>query len=213
IGFSGAPFTLASYAIEGGSSRNYAQTKTLMYTFPDLWHKLMDTLAQAVGHYLKAQVDAGVQVLQIFDSWAGALSPADYEAYVLPYSQKAVALARVDNDVPIIHFSTSTTGLLPSIRSIGADVIGLDWRVDLADTWASLGNDVAVQGNLDPLVLFAPIPEIKKQVARILDSVNNQPGYIFNLGHGILPQTPVDHVKALVDFVHEYSESKQVDNE
>lgn len=205
IGFSGAPFTLASYAIEGGSSRYYAQTKGLMYSQPQAWHSLMDKLATVVGDYLRAQAAAGAQALQLFDSWVGALSPADYREYVLPHTQKAIEIAKSNTQAPLIHFSTETGGMLPLIKEAGGDVIGLDWRVNLAEAWSQLGREVAVQGNLDPVVLFAPIPEIKKQAAQILDSVKGQPGHIFNLGHGILQHTPVEHVAALVDFVHEYT--------
>jgi uroporphyrinogen decarboxylase len=205
IGFSGAPFTLASYAIEGGSSRNYLLTKGLMYEQPQVWHSLMEILATAVGDYLRAQAVAGAQVLQLFDSWIGALSPADYQTYVLPHSKRAIDIARSERDVPLIHFGAGTAGMLPLLKAAGGDVIGVDWRVDLATAWAQLGDDVAVQGNLDPVVLFAPVSEIKKQTAGILDSVKGKPGHIFNLGHGILQHTPVEHVAALVDFVHEYS--------
>ncbi|MCB9104204.1 MAG: uroporphyrinogen decarboxylase [Anaerolineales bacterium] len=210
IGFSGAPFTLASYAIEGGSSRNYVTTKTLMYEHPSAWHKLMVKLATAVGHYLKAQAEAGADALQMFDSWVGALSPADYQAYVLPYSQQAIQIAKSGPNVPLIHFGTGTAGLLSLLKQAGGDVIGVDWRIDLATAGRQLGDDVALQGNLDPIVLFAPIPEIKKQAANVLDEVKNRPGHIFNLGHGIHKNTPVDHVAALIDFVHEYTATSDV---
>jgi uroporphyrinogen decarboxylase len=205
IGFAGAPFTLASYAIEGGSSRNYITTKSLMYSQPQAWRTLMEKLAVVVGDYLRAQAVAGAQALQLFDSWVGALGPADYQAYVLPYSRRVIEIAQSGPAVPLIHFSTGASGMLPLIRQAGGDVIGVDWRIDLADAWRQLGDDVAVQGNLDPVVLFAPIPEIKRQAAQILDSVKGQPGHIFNLGHGILQHTPVEHVAALVDFVHKYT--------
>ncbi len=205
IGFSGAPFTLASYAIEGGSSRNYTHAKGLMYQQPKLWHTLMEKLTTVIGQYLYAQAVAGAQVLQLFDSWVGALSPADYREYVLPHSKRAIELAKGELDTPLIHFGTGTSGMLPLLKEAGGDVIGIDWRMELTAGWAQLGDDVAVQGNLDPVILFAPIPEIKKQTARILDSVKNRPGHIFNLGHGILQHTPVEHVAALVDFVHDYT--------
>jgi uroporphyrinogen decarboxylase len=204
IGFAGAPFTLASYAIEGGSSRNYVIAKSMMYNQPEVWHSLMSKLAEVVGDYLRAQAAAGAEALQLFDSWVGALSPVDYATFVLPYSRQAIEIAKSDSDVPLIHFGTGTTGMLPLLKQAGGDVIGVDWRVDLAAAWQQLGDDVAVQGNLDPVVLFASIPEIKTQAARILDSVRGKPGHIFNLGHGILQHTPVEHVAALVDFVHEY---------
>lgn len=205
IGFSGAPFTLACYAIEGGASREFIKAKTLMYTEPAAWHRLMDRLATAVGHYLAAQVRAGADALQLFDSWVGALSPADYREFVLPHSAKALALARAGGRVPLIHFGTGTTGILPLIKEAGGDVIGVDWRTDLAEAWDRLGPEVAVQGNLDPAILFSTPAEIRRQAARILDGVRGRPGHIFNLGHGIMEHTPVDNVRALVDFVYEYS--------
>lgn len=204
IGFSGAPFTLASYAIEGGATRNFVLTKSLMYNQPEAWHELLDKLAGMVGEYLKAQAEAGAQVLQLFDSWAGALSPADYRRYVLPYSLRTVQTAQTAG-VPLIHFSTGTSGMLEVVKEAGGDVIGVDWRVSLDDAWRRLGDEVAIQGNLDPVALFAPIPELEQQVADILAQVDGRPGYIFNLGHGILPQTPVENVAALVDIVHELS--------
>ncbi len=208
IGFSGAPFTLASYAIEGGASRNYIMAKSLMYERTEVWHSLMEKLAAAVGDYLRAQAAAGAQVLQLFDSWVGALSPADYQEYVLPHSSRAIEIATSERNVPLIHFGTGTAGLLPLLKAAGGDVIGVDWRIDLAAVWNQLGDDVAVQGNLDPVILFAPMPEIKKQAARILDDVKGKPGHIFNLGHGILQHTPVEHVAALVDFVHKYTHAQ-----
>jgi uroporphyrinogen decarboxylase len=205
IGFSGAPFTLASYAIEGGGSKNYIGTKSLMYEQPQTWRLLMDKLAASVGNYLRAQAEAGADALQLFDSWIGALSPADYREYVLPYSRRAIEIAKSSRDLPLIHFGTGTAGMLALLKEAGGDVIGVDWRIDVGQASRQLGDDVAIQGNLDPVVLFAPIPEIKRQAARIIDRVRGRAGYIFNLGHGILPQTPVEHVAALVDFVHEYS--------
>ncbi len=207
IGFSGAPFTLACYAIEGGSSRNYLQAKSMMLAEPQLWQQLMNKFSQVVGHYLLAQAQAGAQVLQLFDSWVGALSPADYRERVLPYSQQAIEIAR-QAEVPIIHFGTNTNGMLEMIRDAGGDVIGVDWRIDLDLAWKRLGSDVAIQGNLDPVALYAPWPELKNQARRILDLAAGRPGHIFNLGHGILPTTPVDNVRRLVDFVHEYSAEK-----
>lgn len=204
IGFSGAPFTLASYAIEGGGSRNRIEVKSMMMSRPDLWHPLMTKLATVAGEYLLAQAKAGAQVLQLFDSWVGELSPFDYENYVLPYSRQALAIA-AQAGVPVIHFGTSTSGMLPLMRAAGGDVIGVDWRIDLAQAWDILGDGVAVQGNLDPVALFADWDALKARAAHILDSVKGRPGHIFNLGHGILPETPVDNVRRLVDFVHEYS--------
>ena len=203
IGFCGAPFTVASYIIEGGSSREFLKTKSMMYSSPDVWHALLERLSNVLADYLVAQIRAGAQAVQVFDSWVGALSPQDYESFVLRYSQKVLAAARAEG-VPVIHFGTNTTTLLPLMKRAGGDVIGLDWRIPLDDGWALLGQDVAVQGNLDPALLFAPLPEIKKRVADILRRANGRPGHIFNLGHGILQHTPVENVKAVVDMVHLY---------
>lgn len=208
IGFSGAPFTLASYAIEGGSSRNYLYTKGMLMSDPAAWHRLMEKLSELVGEYLLAQAEAGAQVLQLFDSWVGNLSPADYREFVLPYSRRSIEIARKGN-VPIIHFGTSTSGMLDLMQEAGGDIIGVDWHIDLDKAWCSLKPDVAIQGNLDPVALLAPWPEVKKRAQAILDQVAGRPGHIFNLGHGILPQTPVDNVKRLVDFVHEYKAEKR----
>ena len=204
IGFSGAPFTVASYIIEGGSSREFLKTKSMMYSEPKVWHALMEKLSIVLSDYLAAQIRAGAQTVQVFDSWVGALSPADYEEFVLPYSQKILQDAKKEN-VPVIHFGTNTTTLLPLMKRAGGDVIGLDWRIPLDDGWKLLGEDVAVQGNLDPTILFAPLPEIKKRVHDILRRANGKPGHIFNLGHGILQHTPFDNVKVVVDMVHEYA--------
>ncbi len=206
IGFSGAPFTLASYAIEGGSSRNYILAKSLMYGQPKIWHTLMEKLATQIGDYLRVQANAGADVLQLFDSWVGALSPSDYREYVLPHSRQAIEIAKSERDVPLIHFGTGTAGMLPLIKETGGDIIGVDWRIDIDEASRQLGNSVGIQGNLDPVVLFAPIHEIKKQAAQILDKLNGRPGHIFNLGHGILKETPVEHVGVLVDFIHEYTQ-------
>ena len=203
IGFAGAPFTLASYLIEGAGSRNYVHTKRLFYSAPEAWKRLMERLAKVIGEYLNCQIAAGAQAVQIFDSWAGCLTPNDYEQFVQPYT-KAVIDA-VTPGVPVINFSTGTTGLLKNIRAAGGDVIGLDWRVNLDEGWAAVGHDVAVQGNLDPVALFASPKEIKTRVAEILKRAAGRPGHIFNLGHGVLPETPVDHVIAMVDAVHEFS--------
>lgn len=204
IGFCGGPFTVASYMIEGGSSREFLNTKKMMYSMPDVFRALMARLSDVLADYLTAQIHAGAQVVQIFDSWVGALSPSDYEAFVLPYSQKVLNSAK-NAGVPVIHFGTNTTTLLPLMKRAGGDVIGLDWRIPLDDGWAVLGNDIAVQGNLDPVALFAPRPELKARVQDVLFRANGRPGHIFNLGHGILQHTPVDNVKAVVDMVHEYS--------
>jgi uroporphyrinogen decarboxylase len=204
IGFCGAPFTVASYIIEGGSSREFLKTKTMMYSAPEVWHALMEKLSCVLSEYLVAQIRAGAQAVQVFDSWVGALSPQDYENFVLPYSRRVLSAASAEN-VPVIHFGTNTTTLLLLMKRAGGDVIGLDWRIPLDDGWARLGHDVAVQGNLDPALLFAPLPEIKKRVHDVLRRAGGRPGHIFNLGHGILQHTPVENVKAVVDLVHEFS--------
>ena len=200
IGFAGAPFTLACYAIEGGSSRHYETAKAFMYRDPGAWDALMSRLVDATIAYLNAQADAGAQVLQLFDSWVGNLSPDDYRRFVQPHMTRL--FLGLKPGVPTIHFGTDTGSLLELQRDAGGDVIGLDWRVELDRAWDRLGSGVAVQGNLDPTVLFAPIDEMKRQVAAILRRAAGRPGHIFNLGHGILPHTPVDSVLALVDAVH-----------
>ncbi|PKO04950.1 MAG: uroporphyrinogen decarboxylase [Chloroflexi bacterium HGW-Chloroflexi-3] len=208
IGFAGAPFTLASYLIEGGPSKNFLKTKGLMVEQPQVWEQLMNLLAEVVADFLLAQIESGAQAIQLFDSWAGsALSPEDYKQYALPYSQKIFNKVR-QGGVPAVHFSVGAGTYLPLIKEAGGDVIGLDWRTPIDWGRNILGMDVAVQGNLDPAALFAPKSELKKKIQTILDRANNQPGHIFNLGHGILPQTPVDNVKAAVDMVHELSQRK-----
>jgi uroporphyrinogen decarboxylase len=203
IGFSGAPFTLASYLIEGGGSRNYIHTKRLYYSEPAAWKNLMERLSRAVAEYLNGQIAAGAEAVQLFDSWAGCLSPTDYETFVLPYTRDAIQA--ITPGVPVINFSTGTSGALKQIRAAGGDVIGLDWRMNLDEGWAAVGHDVAVQGNLDPVALFASPKEITTRVADILRRAAGRPGHIFNLGHGILPETPVPHVIAMVEAVHELS--------
>ena len=203
IGFAGAPFTLACYAIEGGGSRNYEKAKTFMYRDPGAWDRLMTVLTDATVVYLNAQAAAGAQVLQLFDSWVGMLGPDDYRRFVQPHMKRL--FAGLTPDAPAIHFGTDTSTLLELQRDAGGDVIGLDWRVDLAEAWGRLGSGVAVQGNLDPAILFAPVAEVEAQAGRILDRAAGRPGHIFNLGHGIMPHTPVDTVRRLVDFVHERS--------
>lgn len=204
IGFAGAPFTLASYLVEGGSSRNYLRTKRLMYSDARTWHSLMSKLGCVIADYLTAQVNAGAQIVQLFDSWVGALSPDDYREYVLPHSRFIIEQLQ-RTGVPLIHFGTDTAALLPLLKEAGGDVIGLDWRVDLDRGWETIGLDRAVQGNLDPVALFAPRDELERRVRRILDQAANRPGHIFNLGHGILPETPVENVKAVAEMVHEFS--------
>lgn len=203
IGFAGAPFTLACYAIEGGGSRHYETAKAFMYRDPGAWDALMTVLVDATTIYLNAQVTAGAQAIQVFDSWVGTLGPHDYRRFVQPHMKRL--FAGLDPSVPSIHFGTDTGSLLDLQRDAGGSVIGLDWRVDLATSWDRLGHEVAVQGNLDPTVLFASPDEIECQVRRILQDAAGHPGHIFNLGHGILPRTPVDHVKALVEMVHAIS--------
>jgi uroporphyrinogen decarboxylase len=203
IGFAGAPFTLASYVIEGGGSRNYLKTKKLIYADPGAWRALMERLSTVVGKYLNAQIAAGAEAVQLFDSWAGCLAPDDYRNYVLPYTRATIAA--VTPGTPVIHFSTGTAGMLKSVRAAGGDVIGLDWRVNLDEGWEAVGHDVGVQGNLDPAALLASPKTIRVKVEDILKRAGKRPGHIFNLGHGVLPETPVDHVIAMVDAVHELS--------
>lgn len=205
IGFCGAPFTVASYIIEGGSSRHFRQTKMLMYRDPGAWQMLLEKICRASAHYLNEQIKAGAQAVQLFDSWVGCLSEADYRQFVLPCMKSLIH--SIAPGTPIIYFGTDTTVLLDAMREAGPDVIGLDWRLDLASTWERVGHDLAVQGNLDPIVLFASTTEIQRRAKAILDSVNGRPGHIFNLGHGVLPETPVDHVLALIDAVHEHQRS------
>ncbi|HXF91263.1 MAG TPA: uroporphyrinogen decarboxylase [Nitrospiraceae bacterium] len=205
IGFAGAPFTLASYAVEGGGSRNYVLTKQLMYREPEAWHRLMDKLARVVTGYLRRQIRAGAQAVQLFDSWVGCLSPGDYAEYVLPHVQLIFDGLKREG-VPMIHFGTGTASLLRLMREAGSDVIGVDWRVHLDEAWAMVGYDVAVQGNLDPVALFAPLHEIERRVEDILRRADGRPGHIFNLGHGILPNTPIESVEATIEMVHKLSQ-------
>ena len=203
IGFTGAPFTLAGYMIEGGSSPNHLRTKMLMYNEPDAWNLLMEKLCDTLIAFLKAQVKAGAQVVQLFDSWVGCLSTSDYRRYVLPYSQRI--LIELDKEgIPSIHFGTATAGLLPLMAEAGGRVIGVDWRVPLGTAWNTVGKSRGIQGNLDPVAMFAPVGILKQKAAEILDEAAGRPGHIFNLGHGLLPTTPEDAVKAVTDFIHEY---------
>lgn len=203
IGFCGAPFTLASYVIEGGGSKNYVHTKQLMYNDSGAWHELMSLIARGLVKYLNAQIDAGAQAVQLFDSWVGALGPDDYREFVLPHSRTVIE--GVKAGVPVIHFGTGTGSLLELMREAGGNVIGLDWRVRLDEAWQRVGHDVAVMGNLDPIALFANQDALRAQAKRILDQAGGRNGHIFNLGHGILPETPVENVIALVEMVHEMS--------
>ncbi len=202
IGFAGAPFTLASYIIEGGSSKNYIHTKQLMYMDAGAWHEMMSRIARSLSRYLNAQIAAGAQAVQLFDSWVGCLSLHDYREYVLPHTRNVIE--NITQGTPVLHFGTGTAAMLEAMKEAGGDVIGLDWRVDLSDAWQRLG-DVAVMGNLDPIALFTDAKFLRDEAKRILDEAANRPGHIFNLGHGILPETPVDNVIALVNAVHELS--------
>ncbi|WP_207919863.1 uroporphyrinogen decarboxylase [Micromonospora sp. KC207] len=204
IGFAGAPFTLASYLVEGGPSRTHAKTKALMYGEPELWHALCARLAEVTLAFLRVQVDAGVSAVQLFDSWAGALSEADYRRYVLPHSARVLA-GLADAGVPRIHFGVGTAELLPAMGEAGADVVGVDWRTPLDVASRRIGADKAVQGNLDPCVLFAPWPVVEAEVRRILAEGRATPGHVFNLGHGVLPETDPDVLTRVVALVHEVS--------
>ena len=211
IGFAGAPFTLASYLIEGGSSRTFVKTKQMMYGAPRMWHALMGKLARVIADYLVAQTEAGAQAVQLFDSWVGCLSPDDYCEYVLPHSQFVLRAVRATG-VPAIHFGTGTATLILWMKTAGGDVIGLDWRMPLDLAWEALGPETAVQGNLDPVALLVepPYPELERRVQAILKQASGRPGHIFSLGHGILPETPVENVKAVVAIVHELSAREAV---
>jgi uroporphyrinogen decarboxylase len=204
IGFCGAPFTLASYMIEGCGSRNYLQTKKMMYSSPKVWDELLRKLVSVTSEYALEQVRAGADVIQVFDSWVGCLSVEDYRQYVLPRTTELIQKIK-KSGVPVIYFGTETATLLKSMKQTGADVIGLDWRIPLDEGWQSLGMQGSVQGNLDPVLLFAEWKEIKSRAEDILKRAQGRPGHIFNLGHGILPETPVENVKALAEFVQEYS--------
>jgi uroporphyrinogen decarboxylase len=203
IGFAGAPFTLASYIVEGGASKNYVQTKSLMYNDSGAWHAMMSLISRGLIKYLNAQIAAGAQAVQLFDSWVGALSPDDYREYVLPHTRNVIG--GIEAGTPVIHFGTGTAALLELLREAGGDVIGLDWRVRLDEGWQRIGHDVGVMGNLDPVALFANQRSLRSQAKSILDQAAGRPGHIFNLGHGILPETPVENVIALVEMVHEMS--------
>ena len=201
IGFAGAPFTLASYAVEGGHSNHFTLTKRMMYEAPETWHRLAALLARVVADYLRAQVEAGAQALQVFDSWVGALDAADYREFVMPHVN-ALFDGIKDTGVPLIHFGTGTGHLLALQREAGGDVIGVDWRTPLDEGWDRIGHDRAVQGNLEPHALFAPLPRLLARVDDVLARAGDRPGHVFNLGHGILPGTPVEHVRAVVEHVH-----------
>jgi len=204
IGFAGAPFTVASYVVEGGPSKDFLHTKRLMYASPGTWHHLMEKISNTLAEYLLSQVKAGAQAVQVFDSWVGALSPGDYVRYVQPYSRRVLAAVQAAS-VPVIHFGTGTATLLRSMKEAGGTVIGLDWRIPLDAGWRAIGHDTAVQGNLDPVLLFSPMALLRERVIEVLSLVEGRPGHIFNLGHGILPHTPVGQVRAVVEMVHEWS--------
>lgn len=203
IGFAGAPFTLASYAIEGGHSNHFAKTKALMYGHPDAWHRLCDLLATVVADYVTAQIDAGVDAIQIFDSWVGTLNATDYREFALPHTQRI--FAAVGGRVPTIHFGTGTAMMLADIRDAGGDVIGADWRIPIDEAWDRIGHDRGIQGNLDPTLLLGPPARMLQQADDVLARVAGRPGHVFNLGHGLLPSTPVEHVQLLAHHVHSAS--------
>ena len=203
IGFVGAPFTMASYMIEGGPSRNFLRTKTMMYRDETMWRRLMGKLVDVLGPFALSQVAAGARAIQVFDSWVGALGPDDYVRYVAPYSRALIERIR-SAGVPVIHFGTGAGGYFKELHAAGGDVIGVDWRVNIDQAWMDISYRSAIQGNLDPAVLFAPIPELKLRIHELLKRTGSRPGHIFNTGHGILPETPVDHVKAAVQIVREF---------
>jgi len=206
IGFAGAPFTLASYAIEGGHSNSFAKTKALMFGHPDAWHRLCGMLAELVGEYLVAQIEAGVDVVQVFDSWVGALSAADYREFALPHSRRIFEI--VGSRAPTIHFGTGTAMMLDVMREAGGDVIGADWRIPIDDAWDRIGHDRGIQGNLDPTRLLAPLDSLLAAADDVLRRAAGRPGHIFNLGHGILPNTNLEHVQALAKHVHAFPTAK-----
>ncbi len=201
IGFAGAPFTLASYAIEGGHSNNFAKTKALMYGAPEAWHQLCGLLADVSADYLTAQIEAGVDAVQVFDSWVGALNARDYREFVLPHTRRIFETLAA-SAVPTIHFGVGTGAILADLREAGGDVIGADWRTPLDEAWEKIGADRAIQGNLDPTLLLGPLDRALAATDDILDRAAGRPGHIFNLGHGILPSTPVEHVQAIASYVH-----------
>lgn len=204
IGFAGAPFTLASYAIEGGHSNNFAKTKSIMYGHPDAWHKLCALFSEQIGHYLVAQIEAGVDCVQVFDSWVGALNAADYREFILPHTRRIFEIVgAAAPHIPTIHFGVGTWSILAEMREAGGDVIGADWRTPLDEAWARIGHDRAIQGNLDPTLLLGPTSRLLAGVDDVLARAGGRPGHIFNLGHGILPPTPLEHVQAVAQYVHQ----------
>ena len=203
IGFVGAPFTLASYMIEGGASRNFLNTKQMMYRDETLWRRLMGKLVDVLGNFAILQVAAGARVIQVFDSWVGTLGPDDYVRYVAPYSRALIERIR-SSGAPVIHFGTGAAGFFRELHAAGGDVIGVDWRINIDQAWMDISYRSAIQGNLDPVALFAPLPELRAKVHELLKRTGTRPGHIFNLGHGILPETPVDSVRAVVEMVREF---------
>ncbi len=208
IGFAGAPFTIASYLIEGGPSREYLHTKTMMYRSPQTWHALMDLLADMTVRYLQAQAAEGVQAVQLFDSWVGCLAPTDYKAFVAPATRRIFG-ALASTGLPTIHFGTGAAGLLRLLREAGGDVIGIDWRIYLDDAWAIVGHDRGIQGNLEPAVLLGPPEVMRDRAVDVLRRAAGRRGHIFNLGHGVLPDTPRERLRELVDLVHKQSEERE----
>jgi uroporphyrinogen decarboxylase len=203
VGFIGAPFTLASYMIEGGSSRNYIRTKRMMYSDETMWRRLMGKIVDVLAPFASLQVTAGARAIQVFDSWVGALGPDDYVRFVAPYSRALIERVR-STGVPVIHFGTGASGYFRELHAAGGDVMGCDWRINIDQAWMDISYRSAIQGNLDPVLLFAPIPELRIRIHELLKRTGSRPGHIFNLGHGILPETPVDHVKAAVQIVREF---------
>jgi uroporphyrinogen decarboxylase len=203
IGFVGGPFTLASYMIEGGPSKTFLKTKKLMFGNETMWRRLMGKLVDVLGDFARMQIGAGARALQVFDSWAGALSPEDYVHYVQPYSRALIERVR-STGVPVIHFGTGTGGFFREMHAAGGDVLGVDWRINIDHAWMEIGHRSAIQGNLDPVALFAPLPELRAKVTQLLQRTGTRPGHIVNLGHGILPETPVENVKAVVSIVREF---------
>jgi uroporphyrinogen decarboxylase len=211
IGFAGAPFTLAAYAIEGGPSTNYAKTKAFMYSSPRAWHRLCARFAEMAADFLKAQVEAGAQALQIFDSWAGTLSRGDYRELALPHT-KFVFQSLADTGVPLVHFGVGTTAILRDLAEAGGDVIGVDWRLPLDEAWSHIGFDRAIQGNLDPALLLGPSDRMLAQADEVLRRAGGRPGHVFNLGHGVLPETPLEHVQELARHVHRVSRVQKLES-
>lgn len=203
IGFVGAPFTLASYMIEGGSSRNYIRTKQMMYSNETLWRRLMGKIVDVLAPFAASQISAGARAIQVFDSWVGALGPDDYVRFAAPYSRALIERIR-STGVPVIHFGTGASGFFRELHAAGGDVMGVDWRINIDQAWMEISYRSAIQGNLDPVALFAPLAELKMRVSELLKRTGARPGHIFNLGHGILPETPVENVKAVVEIVREF---------